>query len=182
MFTGKNIRLRPERKEDVAKLIAIRNEEEVLENLSMYLPLQGSVERGEYWFNEELKEKHTNDVEFVIEKLDGTIIGMCGTMDTNWKNSYTTVWIFLGGPEQRSKGYGSEALGLLVDYIFNEMNLNRVRLFVFEFNKRAVKSYEKCGFKVEGTLRQELYRKGKYNDVYQMAILKREYDAMRRGE
>ncbi len=182
LFTGKNVRLRAEAKADVAKLVAIRNEEEVIKNLSTFIPFPGSVDVGEYWFNEHLKERRSNDVHFVIELLDGTVIGACGTMNTNWKNSYTTVYIFIGGAEQRSKGYGSEALGLLVSYIFEEMNLNKVRLFVFGFNKRAVRSYEKVGFKLEGTLRQELYRCGQYNDVYQMSILKREYDQAKRGE
>ncbi len=182
MFTGNNVRLRAEKKEDIALLTKIKNEVEVLENLTIYIPYPQGVEAGEYRFNEKIKDKYTKNPAFIIEKHDGTVIGQCGTMHTNWKNSYTIVWIYIGGAENRGCGYGAEALSLLVGYIFKQMNLNRVGLFVFDFNKRAIKSYEKIGFKLEGILRQELYRNGRYNDVYQMSILKSEYFSMSGGE
>jgi RimJ/RimL family protein N-acetyltransferase len=55
--------------------------------------------------------------------------------------------------------------------------MNRIQLYVFGFNERAVTSYKKVGFVLEGVHKQELFRNGKYNDVYGMSILKREYDA-----
>lgn len=55
------------------------------------------------------------------------------------------------------------------------MNINKVKVFVYSFNERAVKSYEKCGFVREGVLRQEMFRDGKYNDEYVMGILRDEY-------
>ena len=92
----------------------------------------------------------------------------------DWKNSFCTVGIFLGKPFW-NKGYGTDAMKTLVNFIFNEMSLNKIRLFVFEFNKRAVRSYEKSGFKVEGTLREQIFRNGKFYDVYVMGILRREW-------
>lgn len=182
MFVGKNIMLRPIKKDDLVVLNKIRNEQEVLDNLSIYLPYPQALETQEHRFNERIKDKYTNTPSFVISEHNGIPIGQCGTMETNWKNSYTKVWIFLGGKENRNKGFGSEAMKLLITFIFQEMNLNRVMLYVFSFNKRAVKSYEKMGFKLEGTLRQEIFRKGKYHDVYQMSILKSEFDKMFGGD
>lgn len=182
MLKGSKVRLRAVEKEDIPELMQLRNEEEVLLNRVSKIPYPIPVAAEEESYAEKCKKKHRDYLEFVIEKLDGTIIGKCGTMDTKWVTSEVTVYIFIGGDGNRGCGYGSEAMQLLIRFIFEQMNLNRVRLFVFAFNTRAVKSYEKTGFKVEGTLRQELFRNGRYHDVIQMSILKREYDEMVRGE
>lgn len=177
MFTGKNIRLREVRKEDLETINSLSNEVEVQINLSTRLPSPTPIGVDEKWYEEYTKEYGIDFVQFVIEKLDGTVIGKCGTGHIDWKNSCVTVWIFIGNPENRGKGYGTEALQLLVDFAFNEMNMNRVQLIVFGFNERAVNSYKKVGFSVEGIYKQEVFRDGKYTDVYQMSILKSEYFA-----
>ena len=56
-----------------------------------------------------------------------------------------------------------------------QMNINKVRLIVYSFNEPAIRSYEKCGFKAEGCLRQEIYKDGKYYDKIPMGLLKEEY-------
>ncbi|MBO8161851.1 MAG: GNAT family N-acetyltransferase, partial [Thermosipho sp. (in: Bacteria)] len=95
----------------------------------------------------------------------------------DWKNSVATVGIFLGRPHW-NKGYGTDAMKVLVRFIFNEMNINKVKLSVYSFNKRGIRAYEKAGFKIEGVLREELFREGKYHDVYVMGILKNEWKNM----
>lgn len=65
---------------------------------------------------------------------------------------------------------------VLVRFIFNEMNMNKIKLHVFSFNERAKRVYEKIGFKVEGILRQELFREGRYHDVIVMGLLKSEWE------
>lgn len=178
MFKGVNINLRAVEKEDIPVLNSLRNEEEVLTHLMSKLPHPVSLHAEELGYEEKCKKKYRTDAELLIEKKDGTVIGKCGTMDTKWKDGETTVHVFTGSDENRGKGYGTEAMKLLISYIFEQMNMNRVKLYVFSFNERAIKSYEKTGFKVEGVLRQELYRDGKYYDVIQMSILKREYEAL----
>lgn len=181
MLTGKNLRLRELRKEDLELINEYGNEEDVMINLNIKAPVPKPIGVQQYWYEENLKKQDGDFIQFAIEKLDGTVIGKCGTGDIDWKNGCTTVWIFIGKQENRGKGYGTEALSLFVDFIFTEMNMNRVQLLVFGFNQRAVASYEKVGFVVEGIYKQELFRLGKYQDVYQMSILKREYDLRQRG-
>ncbi|MDF2520579.1 MAG: acetyltransferase [Clostridia bacterium] len=181
MLTGKNIRLREVRKEDLPVINELGNEEEVIINLTTRIPAPTPLGVDESWYEDYTKKYDGNFVQFVIEKLDGTVIGKCGTMGLDWKDACTTVWIFIGKPENRGKGYGTEALKLFVDFAFMEMNLNRVQLLVFDFNKRAISSYEKVGFVVEGIYKQEVYRNGSYHDVYQMGILRKEYDMRQRG-
>jgi RimJ/RimL family protein N-acetyltransferase len=177
MLTGKKVRLREFRKEDVEVINHLANEVEVQINLTTRVPAPMPLGVEEGWYADYTKKYDGDFIQFVIERLDGTVIGKCGTSQTDWKNASVMVWIFIGKDENRGKGYGSEALSLLVDFIFREMNMNRVELGVFGFNERAVASYKKVGFVLEGVQRQELYRNGKYNDVYMMSILKREYEA-----
>ena len=75
--------------------------------------------------------------------------------------------------------HGTEAIGLLLQYAFSQMNLNRVYLRVCADNERAVRCYEKCGFREEGRFREHVYLDGQYRDVLQMAILQREFEAMK---
>lgn len=181
MLVGKNIRLREFRKEDVELISNLGKEEEVQINLTTKVPAPMPLGVDQRWYEEYIKEYNEDFTQFVIEKLDRTVIGKCGTGGVDWKNACTTVWIFIGNPENRGKGYGTEALSLLVDFIFQEMNMNRIQLLVFDFNKRAIGSYEKVGFVLEGIYKQELFRLGQYQNVYQMSILKREYDLRQRG-
>lgn len=85
------------------------------------------------------------------------------------------VGIFIGDKNYWNKGYGTDAMRILIRFIFEQMNINKIKLNVYEFNPRAVRCYEKCGFKKEGTLRQEIFRDGKYYDQYIMSILREEY-------
>ena len=74
-----------------------------------------------------------------------------------------------------SKGYGSDAVATLVRFGFEEMNLNRIELRVFDFNERAQASYRKCGFVEEGRMRQSHYADGAYCDVVVMSVLRDEW-------
>ena len=71
---------------------------------------------------------------------------------------------------------GTEAMSVLLDYGFNILNLHRVDLEVFAFNKRARKSYEKLGFKQEGIMRDKLFYDGEFHDAILMGVLKKEFN------
>jgi RimJ/RimL family protein N-acetyltransferase len=80
-------------------------------------------------------------------------------------------YIGIADKENWSKGYGTETLGLILDYAFNTLNLNRIQLVVAVENIAAVKVYQKAGFIIEGTLREAMFHQGKYCDFYIMGIL-----------
>jgi RimJ/RimL family protein N-acetyltransferase len=107
-------------------------------------------------------------------------IGGCGINDFDWKNSVATVGIFIGAEKYRNKGYGTEAMGILLDFIFNQVNVNKVMLEVFSFNKRAISSYKKNGFVEEGRLRENVFRNGEYHDEVLMGLLRREYAKLKK--
>ena len=103
------------------------------------------------------------------------MIGTIGLENINHINRTATLGIFIGDKEHRSNGYGTEAIRLILDYGFNYMNLNNIKLDVMEFNERAQKCYKKCGFKEYGRRRKSNFTNGKYYDVVQMDILAEEF-------
>ena len=81
-------------------------------------------------------------------------------------------------PEHWRKGVAKEAIGLMLEYAFYTLNLNRVWLKVFQEHQAAVKLYMKCGFVLEGVLRQDAYLEGRYRDTMIMSVLRRDFERM----
>lgn len=102
-------------------------------------------------------------------------IGICGFDKIDYINRVATYGIFIGDKEHWGKGYGSEALLLLCEYAFNKLNLNKVKLTVYSFNQRAIKAYEKCGFKITGVEPEEAFIDGKYHDVFYLSLLRKDW-------
>jgi len=173
MFRGKKIILREYRKEDIENQWKIMNEDEYKRNVASRIPYPFTFGDIEEDFRRISGYKDVYD--FAIESIEeGKYIGECGIKSVDWKNRRTEIYIFLG-KDYLDKGYGTDAVKVLLDFIFYEMNLNKVKLTVFSYNTRAIRSYEKCGFKIEGTLRNELYKAGAYHDLIVMGILKDEF-------
>lgn len=173
MFRGKKIILREYRKDDLEYLLKIMNEEEYKKYVVSRIPYPNTFSDVEEDFKKISGNKDYYD--FAIESIDeGKYIGECGIKSVDWKNRKTEIYIFLG-KDYVEEGYGTDAMKVLLSFIFNEMNLHKVKLTVFSFNTRAIKCYEKCGFRIEGTLKSELYKGGSYHDLVIMGILKEEY-------
>jgi RimJ/RimL family protein N-acetyltransferase len=108
-----------------------------------------------------------------IEK--NKLIGSCQLLNLNKISGSAELQIRLGFFSEMGKGYGSEAVKLLLKYGFEELKLQRIYLHVFSDNIRAFKSYLKNGFKEEGVLRRAAFINGTYKDVKIMSILKEEF-------
>lgn len=174
MYQGSKVRLREYRREDAYLAQKYMNDAEIKMLLAPGIPFPITFEEEEKWVMSNVSSK--NEYSFAIETLeDNKYIGGCGINALDWKNSIATVGIFIGDKNYWSMGYGTDAMKVLINFIFNEMNINKIKLNVYSFNKRAVKSYEKCGFKIEGTLRQEIFRNGQYHDEYVMGLLREEF-------
>lgn len=176
MYIGEKIRLRAYKREDAPLAQEYLNDWEVKRLLTPGIPYPILLEEEEKWVSNQSAFNDTYS--FAIETLeDGKYIGGCGTNKVDWKNSTAVVGIFIGNKDYWGKGYGTDAMKVLIKFIFEQMNLNKIKLDVYSFNERAIKSYKKCGFKVDGVLRQEIFRDGEYHDEYVMSILKEEYFA-----
>jgi len=99
-------------------------------------------------------------------------------MAAQWLLADASFWI---GRGYRDAGLGTEALPLALDYAFSELDLHKVFLRVLDFNARAIHVYEKCGFRQEGLLREEMYSEDAWHHLIYMGILRHEYEALRRN-
>lgn len=175
MYTGKLVRLREYNKEDAKLAQKYINEPSVKKNLTPSVPFLICEWEEEKWVQSN-SAFSTSNYSFAIETLnDSKYIGGCGINTINWLSRTSEIGIFIGDTNYQSKGYGSDALKILIKFIFNQMNIRKIKLNVYDFNERAIRCYKKLGFKVEGTLRDELFRDGKYYDIIQMGLFKEEF-------
>ena len=171
MIVGQKTRLRAIEREDIPTFVRWFNDQEVRQFLEMYLPMSKAEE--EEWFEAYLKDDSRRN--FAIETGEGVHIGNIGLHDLDWKNRNAGLGIVIAEKEYWGRGYGSDAVMALLDFAFKEMNLHRIYLSVFDFNQRAIRCYEKCGFRHEGRAREALFRDGRYHDSQLMAILRQEF-------
>ena len=122
-----------------------------------------------------LKENQNKYNFAIVLKESDKLIGNISLIEVDLVHRNAVLGIFIGDDSNRGKGYGKEAIKLLLEYGFNNLNLNNIMLSVYSFNKRAIKVYESLGFKKFGTRHKSHYFKGKFYDEIQMEILKEEY-------
>lgn len=172
MYYGEKVCLRAYRQEDILLATMYMNDKELKDLLVTNIPFPMTIWEEDQWIK---SQKYNNDgiYNFAIEDYNtGRFIGGCGIQNVNWLSRVATVGIMIGDKSYWGKGYGTEAMKLLVNFIFNDMNLNKVKLGTFSFNERAIKSYKKCGFEVEGVLKNEIFKNGKYYDEILMSVFK----------
>jgi RimJ/RimL family protein N-acetyltransferase len=175
MIVHKRVRFRGAERNDIPTFTRWMNDPEVIKGLAMYRPLSQANE--EDWFESMIKQPQDQQV-MVIEicpQEEWIPIGTCGYHEIDWRSRNVEVGISIGEKAWWNKGYGSEAMELMVKYGFETLNMHRVWLRVFESNKRAIRSYEKVGFVHEGCMREMEYKSGKYHDVLIMGVLRQEY-------
>jgi RimJ/RimL family protein N-acetyltransferase len=108
---------------------------------------------------------------------DHTLIGSLELNRIVRQARHCMFWIGIGEPAYRGRGYGSDAVQVMLRFAFLEMNLNRVGLEVMSYNTRAIASYERVGFQHEGRMREMVYRDGVYYDILLMGMLRAEWEA-----
>ena len=141
----------------------------------LHLPLSQAVE--EQWFEGMLsRPQYEHPLTIEIQQADQwRAIGNCGYNNIDWRCNAAELGIFIGDKSCWNKGYGTQAMRMLLHFGFNTLNLNRIALDVYETNLRAVRSYEKAGFVHEGRKRQGMYKDGRYIDILQMSVLRDEW-------
>lgn len=139
-----------------------------------------SAKKRQEWREKDMDDEKSDFFIFDLVTLaEDRLIGFFGLfLDNDTQGDYW-LGIGIGEAEYWGKGYGSDALRLALRYAFQELNTHRVSLGVFEYNPRAIRAYEKAGFRHEGRMRQEMLRGGKRWDGLLMGILRREWDADR---
>ncbi len=175
MIQSTRVRLRAPEKSDLPNFVRWINDPEITAGLLLYLPM--SLGEEEAWFERMMQnppEEHVMVIEAACPE-GWTSIGSCDFHRISWKDRLGEVGILIGEKKYWGQGYGTEAMRLLVRHGFEDLNLNRIFLQVFDNNPRAIRSYEKVGFVHEGRLRQDVYKNGSYHDILVMGILRSEW-------
>jgi len=171
MIPGGRVRLRAIEREDIPRFLRWLNDPGVRHYLTMYLPFSRAEE--EEWFERHLRDEGSRVL--AIETTEGEHIGNIGLHDIDWKDRCAVLGVFIGERAFWDQGYGTDAVHALLGLAFQEMGLHRISLRVFDFNQRAIRCYQKCGFRQEGCLREAHFTEGRYHDVLLMGILAREF-------
>lgn len=132
-----------------------------------------TIEGEKKWFE---SPKEDAQIFFIVRLEDNKLIGTIGLHQIHQVNRTSTLGIFIGEKDGRNKGYGTEAVRLILEYGFKYLNLNNIKLDVLEFNDRAIACYKKCGFKEYGRRRKSEFLCGKYYDRIEMDILREEFE------
>jgi RimJ/RimL family protein N-acetyltransferase len=176
LFTGKLVRLAALNSEkDVDALARWDLDSEYLRQLDgrPQLPNRaGKIKEA----IEKVQQEDPNTIELSMRTLaDDKFIGFVAFDGINWQHGDTFIGIGIGDPAYRGNGYGTDALRVMLRYGFSELNLQRIQLNVFSYNERAIRSYLKTGFVVEGRMRGMLLRDGRRWDFVYMSVLRDEW-------
>jgi len=146
------------------------NRDDEVRNLTGAL-FPASFLEHERWF--ESKSLGTQEKMWIIVSTNSNEpIGTVGLKNLDYINSNAELFIYIGEKDHWGKGIGSQVTSEIVDFAFDALNLHKVYLYVFEYNKRAISMYNKIGFSVEGELIESIYRNGKYFNKYIMGKIR----------
>ena len=172
MIKGNLVTLRAIERDDLPRYVAWLNDPDVTHHLTLYLPLNADNEAD--WYDSQRKDNTQQNFAIVVN--EGNIhIGSVGLMSINQKEQNAELGIVIGDKGQWGKGYGREAIQLLLNFAFAEMNLHRVYLRADASNTQAIRCYQNCGFVEEGRLRDAVYHRGHFEDQLIMSVLRSEY-------
>lgn len=177
LLKGRLVNLAAPDPEEMSRFLSASNRDsEYKRLLDTDPPRLHSVKKSKEWLEKELGEMGEVMYWFTIRSVEEDRLLGDITLDvTLWNARDAFVGLGIGSREFWGRGYGTEAMQLILGYAFLEVNLHRVSLTVFEYNPRAIRSYEKAGFRQEGRMRGALFREGKRWDVLYMGITRAEW-------
>ena len=118
-----------------------------------------------------------------IHERDGDrLVGTCAFSQLDGDNGSALYHITIGEKDAWGMGYGTEATRLMLDHAFGTLGLHRVGLYVFEFNERAIRAYQRCGFVLEGRSRESIFREGRWWDELAMSVLESDWRRLQAAE
>ena len=141
-------------------------------------PMSAAIIKKQYEKLEKQIEESRNLYHFMIRaKADDRLIGIAAVQRIEWANGNAFLRLGIGAAEDRGKGYGTQALQMLLRFAFAELNLFRVSAMVPEYNETAIALLEKFGFMQEVCRRKALERDGRRWDLYVFGLLKDEWQS-----
>jgi len=177
IFCGKLVRLSAYDPEEMSKAnVRWNRNSEYFRLLNSSAPWMLSAKAVSKLMEEEMGELSIASYFFTIRTLaEDKLIGDLNLEVVDWSGRDAFVGLGIGETEYWSKAYGTDTMNVLLWFAFTEINLRRVTLTVFEYNPRAIRSYEKAGFRHEGRVHRLLNREGRRWDELFMGVLREEW-------
>ena len=177
MIEGKKVVLRPVEEEDLGFCQQLYNDPD----LRMFVvgwDFPVSLQNQRRWLESVGQDK--NNVRLIVQTKDKRPIGLTGLWDIDWHNRHALTAIkLLISDDIRGKAYGRDAIMTMNAYAFYDVGLHRLWGAILDFNVPSFKSYvERSGWKVEGRLRQHIFRNGAFHDLYYVACLREDFLAV----
>lgn len=173
---GKHVGLALLEETDIPFCVAALNDESVTRNLMRRFPLTHAEER-EWILN--LHKRSDTDQVFGIAHIDtGELLGMMGLHHIDWISRTATTGAWIAANEHRGRGFGSEAKMLLLEYAFNTLGLRKINSHVLTPNKRSRKYNERCGYRIEGSLKRQVFVGGTYVDELCMGLFDEDFSPL----
>jgi RimJ/RimL family protein N-acetyltransferase len=170
MIAGEHIILRAFEREDAERCYRWMNDPNIVRALKSRYPI---AFQNELEWLERAMHSHVNERHFAIERKDDrTHIGNASLHDIDWVSRTSAFGLFIGEPAAWNRGFGSDAIRTLVRFAFDEMNLQKLRINIFDYNDRAKHVLEAQGFVQEGRLRREFYRDGAFHDIVILSVFR----------
>lgn len=176
MIKGKLVGLRAIEKEDLMMLKNWRNNPDFRKNFREIREL--NQDNQEIWFNK-MVVNSSNDFMFTIVRLeDDAPIGACGLLYVNWIIRSADFSFYIGHKEEyvNDKGYSEDAARVLIEYGFNNLNLNKIWMELYEFDQKKIKFFiEKFNFQKDAILRENCFEGGRYWNSFIVSLLRSDY-------
>ncbi len=174
MLNGARVTLRALEREDLPLVWAYNNDLAVELAGGGDPPMPQSLARVQAEFDQQAAKGGRDGASFAIE-ADGKVIGGCGLFNYSELDRTCELGIGIGDRAYWGRGYGREAVGVLLDYAFRLRNWRKVWLRVWGNNERAIRAYRACGFIEEGRQRAQVWSAGAYYDLVLMGVLREEW-------
>jgi RimJ/RimL family protein N-acetyltransferase len=166
---GEKIWLKSFKKEDMGLMAKWHNDPEIMRLFA--ITKESTEEYWQKWL--EKCEASPNVVYFgIAKKGENELIGYVHLDGIMWNHRLCRdIGILIGEKSEWTKGYGTEAMKLMIDHAFNTLGLHRLELMTFPFNRRGLRVWEKCGFKKEGLMRKARLSEGDWHDIIFFGLL-----------
>ncbi|UNL84776.1 UDP-4-amino-4,6-dideoxy-N-acetyl-beta-L-altrosamine N-acetyltransferase [Priestia koreensis] len=170
------VKLRKIQEEDLEMIMDWRMSPEVTRY--MYTDPILTIENQQKWLKK-ICENNSNEKYWIIEIEDGVDVGVLSVNNIDYNHKQASWAYYIGDIRARGKGLARILECNIYDYVFFELNMNKLWCEVFEFNEKVIEIHEKFGSRIEGKLMDHIFKNGEYFNVIRMGITRREWNAKR---
>lgn len=168
---GLQVKLRAMELSDLPAITTWNFDEEINEFMPARFP--NNLEQQRKWFDNQFKDDKKKLI--IVEKISNLPVGLLGVMNIDHINKNCEIGITIGEKKYWGKGYSKEAMGLIISFLFQQMNMHIIYLQVFETNLRGVNFFKKCGFRVDGKLKDKYFKNGAYVSYLLMSLSRTDF-------